>query len=132
MRKNYFRVLVISGIILFFFCTTSQAQTDWAVLEAPPTGVAPAGDVLRPGHLGREIGNVELMIHFYHDLIGLGLYGPRSAPRPFGSKETGPALLEFVELGQGVPNPMDARNRAVYFLFRELPYREALKWLLRQ
>jgi catechol 2,3-dioxygenase-like lactoylglutathione lyase family enzyme len=69
--------------------------------------------VLRPGHLGREIGNVELMIHFYHDLLGLGLLGPRSAPRPFGSKDTNPALLEFVQMGQGVSNPMDARNRAV-------------------
>jgi catechol 2,3-dioxygenase-like lactoylglutathione lyase family enzyme len=59
------------------------------------------------------IGNVELMIHFYHDLLGLGLLGPRGGPRPFGSKETGPALLEFVQRGQGVPNPMDARNRAV-------------------
>lgn len=75
--------------------------------------MAPPGDVLRPGHLGREIGNVELIIHFYHDLIGLGLLGPRERPRPFGSKDTGPALLEFVQLGQGVPNPMDARNRAV-------------------
>ena len=113
MRKDHLRAVVISGLILFFFCTTSPAQTKWAVLDAPPTGFAPAGDVLRPGHLGREIGNVELIIHFYHDLLGLGLYGPRSAPRPFGSKETGPALLEFVELGVGVPNPMDARNRAV-------------------
>jgi catechol 2,3-dioxygenase-like lactoylglutathione lyase family enzyme len=53
------------------------------------------------------------MIHFYHDLLGLRLLGARSQPRPFGSKYTNPALLEFVQLGQGVPNPMDARNRAV-------------------
>jgi len=96
-----------------FVAAICPAQTPWAVLKAPPTGEAPPGEVLRPGHLGREIGNVELMIHFYHDLLGLGLLGPRSAPRPFGSKHTNPALLEFVELGQGVPNPMDARNRAV-------------------
>jgi catechol 2,3-dioxygenase-like lactoylglutathione lyase family enzyme len=94
-------------------CLIVSAQTPWASLDAPPTGVAPAGEVLRPGHLGREIGNVELIIHFYHDLLGLDLLGPRARPRPFGSKETGPALLEFVQLGQGVPNPMDARNRAV-------------------
>jgi catechol 2,3-dioxygenase-like lactoylglutathione lyase family enzyme len=101
-------LLVISG---FWFPTSAQAP--WATLKEPPTGFAPAGDVLSAGHLGREIGNVELIIHFYHDLLGLGLMGARSQPRPFGSKYTNPALLEFVQLGQGVPNPMDARNRAV-------------------
>ena len=113
MRKDPLRAFVFIILIVLFCSAIVPAQTQWAPLDAPPTGVAPAGDVLRPGHLGREIGNVELMIHFYHDLIGLDLLGPRSTPRPFGSKETGPALLEFVELGQGVPNPMDARNRAV-------------------
>jgi len=113
MRKDPLRAFVFITLILLFSSAIVPAQTQWAILDAPPTGVAPAGEVLRPGHLGREVGNVELMIHFYHDLIGLDLLGPRSTPRPFGSKETGPALLEFVELGQGVPNPMDARNRAV-------------------
>lgn len=108
------RCLVLIAVLLFSAAFT-VAETPWAALDAPPKGSAPAGDVLRPGHLGREIGNVELMIHFYHDLIGLGLMGARSAPRPFGSRHTNPALLEFVELGQGVSNPMDARNRAVIF-----------------
>ena len=89
------------------------AQTPWATLTGPPTGSSPSGDVLSAGHLGRQIGNVELMIHFYHDLLGLKLLGPRAQPRPFGSERTNPALLEFAQLGQGVPNPMDARNRAV-------------------
>jgi len=88
-------------------------QTPWATLEAPPSGTAPPADVLNPGHLGRQIGNVELIIHFYHDLLETGLLGPRGQPRPFGSKYTNPALLEFAQLGQGVSNPMDARNRAV-------------------
>jgi catechol 2,3-dioxygenase-like lactoylglutathione lyase family enzyme len=105
--------LIACSLVLFFALSVSIAQTPWAMLKTPPTGVAPAREVLRPGHLGREIGNVELMIHFYHDLIGLGLLGARERPRPFGSKDTNPALLEFVQLGQGVPNPMDARNRAV-------------------
>jgi catechol 2,3-dioxygenase-like lactoylglutathione lyase family enzyme len=90
-------------------------QAPWATLKEPPSGVAPAGDVLNPGHLGREIGNVELAIHFYHDLLGLGLLGQRSQARPFGSKELNIALLEFAQLGQGVDNPFDARNRAVIF-----------------
>jgi catechol 2,3-dioxygenase-like lactoylglutathione lyase family enzyme len=89
------------------------AQTPWATLDKPPSGTAPSGDVLYPGHLGREIGNVELIIHFYHDLLRLKLLGARDQPRPFGSSRTNPALLEFAQLGQGVPNPMDARNRAV-------------------
>jgi catechol 2,3-dioxygenase-like lactoylglutathione lyase family enzyme len=113
MKNSLGRQFIPFSLVLFFGFSIAVAQTPWATLTAPPTGVAPVGEVLRPGHLGREIGNVELMIHFYHDLIGLGLVGPRERPRPFGSKETGPALLEFVQLGQGVPNPMDARNRAV-------------------
>lgn len=112
-KKNIVQQFVVFSLVLFFGFSIASAQTRWATLDAPPTGVAPPGEVLRPGHLGREIGNVELIIHFYHDLIGLGLLGPRERPRPFGSKETGPALLEFVQLGEGVPNPMDARNRAV-------------------
>jgi catechol 2,3-dioxygenase-like lactoylglutathione lyase family enzyme len=109
------RLLNASSITLLILgsCLSTSAQTQWATLKEPPTGFAPAGDVLSAGHLGREIGNVELVIHFYHDLLGLGLMGARSQPRPFGSKYTNPALLEFVQLGQGVPNPMDARNRAV-------------------
>jgi catechol 2,3-dioxygenase-like lactoylglutathione lyase family enzyme len=112
-RENPAQRFVIIGLVLLFGTSIAPAQTPWATLEGPPTGTASAGEVLRPGHLGRQIGNVELMIHFYHDLIGLDLLGPRGRPRPFGSKETGPALLEFVQRGQGVPNPMDARNRAV-------------------
>jgi len=104
---------IVASLVLLLGFSAGLAQKPWAILDAPPTGVAPAGDVLRPGHLGRQIGNVELMIHFYNDLIGLDLLGPRGRPRPYGSKETGPALLEFAQLGQGVPNPMDARNRAV-------------------
>ncbi len=105
--------IVVVAIVVLSSCFSTSAQAPWATLKEPPTGLAPAGDVLSCGHLGREIGNVELMLHFYHDLLGLGLMGARSQPRPFGSKNTNPALLEFVQLGQGVPNPMEARNRAV-------------------
>jgi catechol 2,3-dioxygenase-like lactoylglutathione lyase family enzyme len=104
---------ILCALVILSSCVPISAQTPWATLKEPPTGLAPAGDVLSAGHLGREIGNVELIIHFYHDLLGLRLMGARSQPRPFGSKYTNPALLEFVQLGQGVPNPMDARNRAV-------------------
>ncbi len=109
---SLFRNIAI-GLLLPACISLASAQTPWAILSEPPSGVAPAGDVLRPGHLGREIGEIELIIHFYHDLLGLKLLGDRSQPRPFGSSTTGPALLEFVQLGEGVPNPMEARNRAV-------------------
>ena len=108
MRKTLVIILAILPWVWFV-----PAQTPWATLTEPPTGSSPSSDVLSAGHLGRQIGNVELMIHFYHDLLGLKLLGPRAQPRPFGSERTNPALLEFAQLGQGVPNPMDARNRAV-------------------
>jgi catechol 2,3-dioxygenase-like lactoylglutathione lyase family enzyme len=105
--------VILICLIVGASISTVPAQEPWVALNEPPSGVAPSGDVTRPGHLGRQIGNVELMIHFYHDLIGLNLMGPRARPRPFGSKDTNPALLEFAQLGQGASNPMDARNRAV-------------------
>ncbi len=111
MRQSV--TLFALSITILSLTSIAPAQTPWATLSEPPTGITPAGDVLSAGHLGREIGNVELMIHFYHDLLGTKLLGARSQPRPFGSKTTGPALLEFVQLGEGVPNPMEARNRAV-------------------
>jgi catechol 2,3-dioxygenase-like lactoylglutathione lyase family enzyme len=110
MRRS---ICVGMFLALLFLTSALPSQTPWATLSQPPVGTAAPGDILSAGHLGREIGNVELMIHFYYDLLGLKLMGPRSQPRPFGSKETGPALLEFVQLGEGVPNPMEARNRAV-------------------
>jgi catechol 2,3-dioxygenase-like lactoylglutathione lyase family enzyme len=113
IKKAAAHKLISFSLALIFSFAFASAQTPWATLDAPPTGAAPPGEVLRPGHLGRQIGSTELMIHFYHDLIGLGLLGPRERARPFGSKETGPALLEFVQLATGVPNPMEARNRAV-------------------
>jgi catechol 2,3-dioxygenase-like lactoylglutathione lyase family enzyme len=70
--------------------------------------VTPAGDVLRPGHLGREIAEVETIMHFYHDLIGLELLGGRDQPRPFFSNR---GLQEVAELVEGVPNPYDQVSR---------------------
>jgi catechol 2,3-dioxygenase-like lactoylglutathione lyase family enzyme len=82
--------------------SVAVARNSWATMDAPPTGVAPSGDVLRPGHLGRQIENVEPTMHFYHDLIGLELRGTRDQPRPFGHNR---GLQEVAELTQGVPDP---------------------------
>jgi len=96
------------GIVLLMVIPIACAQAPWATLDAPPSGIAPPGDVLRPGHLGREIAEVELIVHFYHDLIGLELRGTRDQPRPFGRNR---GLQEVAELAQGVPNPYDQVSR---------------------
>ncbi len=98
----------MTSVMLFFVVPVARAQTPWATLDAPPTGVAPPGDALRPGHLGRQIAEVEPIIHFYHDLIGLELRGTRDQPRPFGQNR---GLQEVAELAQGVPNPYDQASR---------------------
>ena len=106
--KSSARALVVTGFMLLIFIPIASAQTSWATLDAPPTGIAPPGDALRPGHLGRQIAEVESIIHFYHDLIGLELRGTRDQPRPFGRNR---GLQEVAELAQGVPNPFDQVSR---------------------
>ena len=76
----------------------ARAQGACGTLAEPPTALVPAtGAVVRAGHLGREIGDTEPLIHFYSDLIGLELVGARSAPRPFSIRH---GLQEFAELGE--------------------------------
>jgi catechol 2,3-dioxygenase-like lactoylglutathione lyase family enzyme len=108
-RTLVLRVAGVSAMLLFAISSVS-AQTSWATLKAPPTGIAPPGDVLRPGHLGRQITNVELTTHFYHDLIGLELIGKRDQPRPFFINK---GLQEVAELSQGVSNPYLQTSRVV-------------------
>jgi len=99
---------VLVCLIAFAVIPVASAQTPLATLDAPPSGIAPSGDALRPGHLGREIANVETIMHFYHDLIGLELRGTREQPRPFGRNH---GLQEVAELADGVPNPYDQVSR---------------------
>ncbi|MBZ5696774.1 MAG: hypothetical protein LAN36_15620 [Acidobacteriia bacterium] len=109
--KNAARGLVVVSFMLLLVIPIASAQTpqtSLATLDAPPSGIAPSGDVLRPGHLGREIENVEQIIHFYHDLIGLELRGTRDQPRPFGRNR---GLQEVASLADGVPNPYDQVSR---------------------
>ena len=107
--KNTATRFVAIGLMVLAGIAVATAQTPWATLDAPPSGIAPPGDVLRPGHLGRQIGNVEQTMHFYYDLIGLELRGTRDQPRPFSAHH---GLQEFVELGQDVSDPYDAYSRA--------------------
>jgi catechol 2,3-dioxygenase-like lactoylglutathione lyase family enzyme len=106
--KNTARRLAGISLMLLIVVPIALAQTPWATLDAPPSGIAPPGDALRPGHLGREIAEIEPIIHFYHDLIGLELRGTRDQPRPFGKNR---GLQEVAELAQGVPNPYDQVSR---------------------
>ena len=76
--------------------------------QAPPPApvVAPAAaDLDRVWHLGRVTGDLERIIAFYHDLVGLGLRGARNQPRPFASNAT---INEFVNA------PAEAEYRAVF------------------
>jgi catechol 2,3-dioxygenase-like lactoylglutathione lyase family enzyme len=100
--------LAVAGLMLLGVVPIASAQTSCATLDAPPSGIAPPGDALRPGHLGRQIAEVEEIIHFYHDLIGLELRGTRDQPRPFGRNR---GLQEVASLAQGVPNPYDQASR---------------------
>ncbi len=84
------------------------AQSNWATLSAPPTDALPPGDIIRAGHLGREIGDSQNIIHFYTDLIGLGLVGARDATRNFMVSHP---LAEFAELGEGDQNAFDSVSR---------------------
>jgi catechol 2,3-dioxygenase-like lactoylglutathione lyase family enzyme len=85
------------------------AQSTCGTLDSPPSGIAPAGDTLRAGHLGREIGDTQDIIHFYTDVIGLGIVGPREAPRRFMVSHP---LAEFAELGEDA-NAYESVSRVV-------------------
>ena len=101
------------GLLLLIaapFASAQSSQGPLATLDAPPSGIAPPGDALRPGHLGRQIENVEPTMHFYHDLIGLELRGTRDQPRPFGRNH---GLQEVASLVQGVPDPYQQSSRVV-------------------
>jgi catechol 2,3-dioxygenase-like lactoylglutathione lyase family enzyme len=108
--KNAARGLAVTCLMLMLLIAVpiASAQTSWATLDAPPTGIAPAGDALRPGHLGRQIGDVEDITHFYHDLIGFELRGTRDQTRPFGMNR---GLQEVASLVQGAPDPYVQASR---------------------
>jgi catechol 2,3-dioxygenase-like lactoylglutathione lyase family enzyme len=101
------RSLTLLSLTLLLQIPIASAAVSWATLDTPPTGTAPPGDILRAGHLGREIGETQNIIHFYTDLIGLGLVGPREAPRPFMVSHP---LAEFAELGEDA-NAYDSVSR---------------------
>ena len=95
--------LLITTIILIS-AAVSTAVAGQTLGPITHVMAAPPGNVLRPGHLGRETGDLERIIHFYHDLLGTGINGERHAARPFWSS---PGLLAFAN------TPKDAQFRVV-------------------
>ena len=95
-------MIAIGLLFQTLVCVSALAQVTSAVPE--PAAGAPPGNVLRPGHLGRETGDLERIIHFYHDLLGTDLRGERRQPLPFWSS---PGLIEFAN------SPKHAEFRAV-------------------
>jgi catechol 2,3-dioxygenase-like lactoylglutathione lyase family enzyme len=102
------RALFFCGLVAIAAPPFAAAQSNWATLSAPPTEAVPAGGVLRAGHLGREIADTQNIIHFYTDLIGLGIVGARDATRRFMVSRP---LAEFAELGEGDQNAYDSVSR---------------------
>ena len=87
---------IVSILCLIVLCASVAAQT-------PAAGLAPPGvDVPGVWHLGRVTGDLDRIIAFYHDLLGLGLRGPRDQARMFAVNKT---INEFV----GVPSSAEYR-----------------------
>jgi catechol 2,3-dioxygenase-like lactoylglutathione lyase family enzyme len=105
-----FNINIFTQLILLLGLLAAAADPDAARAvelqqrRAIPAGSAPAGDVLRPGHLGRTTGDLERIIHFYHDLLGTGIQGERHQDRPFWSSK---GLIDFAN------SPRNAEFRAV-------------------
>lgn len=108
MSRSVVRALVVTGLMAMAAPPFAVAQSSWATLSAPPTEPLPPGDVLRAGHLGREIADTQNIIHFYSDVIGFNLVGERTATRRFMVSH---ALAEFAELGEGDQNAYDSVSR---------------------
>ena len=78
--------------IVIAACVLAQAATMSAQTTFPLNETAPPGNVIGMGHLGRIIGDIERIINFYHDTLGLGLQGERNQQLRFFST---PGLSEF-------------------------------------
>lgn len=104
MSRFKLKINHLPVVILLLVFSVPGFHTVHAENGVPPSGEAPAGEVLRPLHLGRCIGDIESMIHFYHDLLGNGLLAERDQSFDFFSSQP---LTDFVS------SPKQAEYRAV-------------------
>jgi quinohemoprotein ethanol dehydrogenase len=99
----------VASLMVLLLVGVPDAQAavgDAAALTIKPDAVAPASERFsRVWHFGRTTGDLERIIAFYHDLLGLELRGARNQPLPF---MTNAALDEFVAA------PAGAEFRAVH------------------
>ena len=93
-----------------FLVCVAGGWTSTALAQAPAAGMAPSGaDVPGVWHLGRVTGDLERIIAFYHDLLGLGLRGARNQPRLFTSNKmnnefvNAPASAEYRAASMPIP-----------------------------
>lgn len=99
-------------------------------LLAQPYVAAPAAeDLQRVWHLGRVTGDLERIIHFYHDVLGLNLRGEREAAIPFYSVAAinefvdAPANAEFRAAFMPIPYASDERNPQNQIYLEAFEYR---------
>src|ERR1700742_3095522 len=96
----------VKGLALAAFL--SQPVIMPAQNTAPFGGTAPAGHVTRPGHLGREIGDLDSYTHFYYDLLRTGMRGQRNDVHNFFAT---PGLTAFAN------SPATAQYRSAIFIY---------------
>ncbi len=101
-----------------------------ALAQAPAGGIAPAGaDVPAVWHLGRVTGDLERIIAFYHDLVGLGLRGARNQPRLFASNKinnefvNAPAQAEYRAAFLPIPGASAATEAQTQIYLEAFEYR---------
>lgn len=92
------------AVLILLICSVPITALGQSTGASSIESIAPKGDVLRPGHLGRQTGDIEKIIHFYHDLLGTGIRGERHIDRPFWTSE---GLIDFAN------SPKHAEFRAV-------------------
>ena len=98
--------------------------------QPPLTSVAPeGGNLSRVWHLGRTTGDLERIIQFYHDLLGLDLRGQRNTPIPFYTVAAinefvnAPAGAEFRAVNLPIPGTSAAANAADRVYLEAFEYR---------
>ena len=68
-KKYSVRRLTACSLVLLLGCLAAQAQTPWATLDAPPTGVAPPGEVLDSTLLKALLRSKTLLVVANRDML---------------------------------------------------------------